>query len=234
VKAVKGSVPEVAIFSAYDFPNVDYTFYSRFTTQTRFFVQSERTHVVHAMMSSWVKTSIMFLLTDVVYIKKGSFVNVTLEILSARRIAVTNFSLDGKNFSDKASSRQLYVYYKRIFAGVLTVGGGRVTHLHLSDTNETVYFNTLVHIPGQAYFDVPFNYSTVFRSRASGAFYSLSWLLHGVNATTPSCLTYSEEDLVEYTLKYETNSLLKLVQPFFPFRSQPMGLSKPICILLNL
>ncbi len=191
-----------AWFYVYDFPNATRMISHPGGTSAIFVVPSG-TYVVHAL---WVPTELgprdMFLLTEVVNVEKGSVTEVNLSFDSARTISIPETAIDGRIM--RPSCRQLWFYFKNLSAGT-SVSGGSAHAIHLSDTHEDVYFNTVGYVPGQEYPEVPFHFTTDSGSRTSDAFYSLSWLLHGVNGTTTSRFTYDQDDLVKYTLKYKAD-----------------------------
>ncbi|MFX1476096.1 MAG: S8 family peptidase, partial [Promethearchaeota archaeon] len=208
-----------ATFSAYDLSDESLSFSSGFAGSATFPVPSG-TYVVHAM-NSWIKeidTGVsspdMFLLTRVVSIEKGQLVRVNLDLNASRKISVIKTALDGTYFSSYSSDRQLMVYYRNFFSGIMEVNRGKVDYVYISDTNETIYFSTNVYVPGQVYSDL----ELLEGSGTSGSFYSLSWLLHGVNDTTSLILDYSRDEIIEYSLKYgyEPNGFSKSYSTIFP------------------
>jgi subtilisin family serine protease len=206
-RAVTGNTSLDAWFFAYDFPNGTHFISFSEGTLARFFVPSG-TYVVHAMGTplSLRDSYDMFLLTEVVNVEKGSVAEVNLSLDAARTISVGHTAIDGRSLSLSESDRQLWVYVNGNAAGVLISGSGRVDLLHISDTQEDVYFNTVAYVSGQEYPDIPWRYTSIATgSRTSDAFYSLSWLLHGVNSTTSTSFTFGQGDLVKYTFKYKAD-----------------------------
>jgi len=204
-RAISGGATLYATFFAYAFPTpTGIISYSEGTT-ARFFVPSG-TYVVHAMSAPMsLESHDLFILTAVVNVEKESVTEAILNLDTARTISIPKTAADGRSFSLSFSDRQLWVYFDKIAAGVMVSGSGFVNAIHLSDTHEDVYFNTVPYTVGAESPEVPFRFTTAGGSRTSDAFYSLSWWLHGVNSTAPTRFMYDRSDLVRYVLKYKAD-----------------------------
>ncbi len=203
LRAMMGNTFLNAQFIAYDVSDPNHEFAtSLFAPSAKFLVPSG-TYVVHALSFELqnvdqinLDVNKMFLLTEVVEVGKGSTVAVNLTLDTARAFSVPNTGIDGRAFSLRDSERQIVVYFKNVtIAGMHVAGYGTVETLYLSDTEENIYFNM------ELYFSDPEDPLSL----SSDTFYSLSWAMYGVDSTTSTNLTYDEDNLAKYTLKYKAD-----------------------------
>jgi len=206
LEAAWRDLPMEAVFFLYNLRNSSEYYLFPWKAPRRRLIGIEGTYVIHAMGipvrvlrdGRWEEVvGSAFLLTEVFEVRAGELNRAVLRLEGAREFFVIGKSLDGRDFGP-VHLDILSLYYEGVSATVVGRGPG-VRRLYLSDTFGTIYFCKLAYVPGPR----------VDEDSLSDTSYSLSWVLHGVNWTTPRTLSHDHRRLARYELRYETNGLLE-------------------------